>query len=51
MAGVIQGFRWSLFGGEIPGYLMYVSFAMVIILFATALIYFNKVEDEMADLV
>ena len=51
MAGVIQGFRWSVFGGEMPGYLMYLSFAMVVLLFFTALIYFNKVEDEMADLV
>lgn len=51
MAGVVQGFRWSLFGGEAPGDLMYVSFAMVIVLFVSGLLYFRKVEDEMADYV
>jgi lipopolysaccharide transport system permease protein len=51
MAGVVQGFRWSLFGGEAPGNLMYVSFGMVILIFVTGLLYFRKVEDEMADYV
>lgn len=51
MAGVVQGFRWSLFGGNPPGNLMYVSIAMVLILFVSALFYFKKVEDEMADYV
>jgi lipopolysaccharide transport system permease protein len=51
MAGVIQGFRWSVFGGEAPGSMMYVSFAMIILIFVTGLLYFRKVEDEMADYV
>ncbi len=51
MAGVIQGFRWSVFGGEAPGSMMYVSFAMIIFIFVTGLLYFRKVEDEMADYV
>ena len=51
MAGVIQGFRWSLFGGEAPGTLMYISFAMVLVILVTGLLYFRKVEDEMADYV
>lgn len=51
MAGVVQGFRWSLFGGTPPGDLMYVSFGMVFFLFFTGLIYFKKVEDQMADFV
>lgn len=51
MAGVVQGFRWSLFGGTPPGDLMYVSFGMVFLLFFTGLIYFKKVEDQMADFV
>lgn len=51
MAGVIQGFRWSVFGGEAPGSMMYVSFAMILFIFVTGLLYFRKVEDEMADYV
>ncbi len=51
MAGVVQGFRWSIFGGEAPGSLMYVSIAMVLVILFTGLLYFRKVEDEMADYV
>jgi lipopolysaccharide transport system permease protein len=51
MAGVVQGFRWSLFGGEAPGALMYVPFAMIFVIFISGLFYFKKVEDEMADYV
>lgn len=51
MAGVVQGFRWSLFGGTPPGDLMYISFGMVFLLFFSGLIYFKKVEDQMADFV
>ncbi|MGM0477951.1 MAG: hypothetical protein ACQERC_01925 [Bacteroidota bacterium] len=49
LTGVVQGFRWPMFGGEAPGPLLFVSFGMIIILFITGLIYFNKVEGEMAD--
>lgn len=51
MAGVVQGFRWSVFGGEAPGYLMWYSVGMVLLLFVSALFYFRKVEDEIADYV
>lgn len=51
MAGVIQGFRWSLFGGAPPGNLFLVSLLMVLILFISGLFYFRKVEDDMADYV
>ena len=51
MAGVVQGFRWSLFGGEAPGNLMFVSFGVVLVILFTGLLYFRKVEDEMADYV
>ena len=51
MAGVVQGFRWSLFGGEFPGEMMYISFVVVLIIFFTSLLYFKRVEDKMADLV
>lgn len=51
MAGVIQGFRWSLFGGHAPDGYFYISVVMVFVIFITSLFYFRKVEDEMADLV
>jgi lipopolysaccharide transport system permease protein len=51
MAGVVQGFRWSLFGGEAPGGLFWVSVGMVLFIFVTGLMYFRKVEDSMADYV
>jgi homopolymeric O-antigen transport system permease protein len=49
MAGVVQGFRWSVFGGEAPGNLIYVSVGIIFLIFTTGILYFNKVEDEMAD--
>ena len=51
MAGVIQGFRWSVFGGEAPGNLVYLSFTMIFLLFISGLIYFKRVENKMADFV
>ena len=51
MAGVVQGFRWSMFGGEAPGSLMWVSVIMILLIFVTGLLYFNRVEKNMADYV
>lgn len=51
MAGVVQGFRWSLFGGVPPGGVFWISLAMVLVLFISGLFYFRKTEDEMADYV
>lgn len=49
MAGVVQGFRWALFGGVAPGDMFWVSLIMVLILFISGLLYFRKVEGDMAD--
>lgn len=51
MAGVVQGFRWSVVGGEPPGNLIYFSVLMILFLFITGLRYFSKIEEEMADFV
>lgn len=51
MAGVVQGFRWSVLGGETPGNMMYISFGMVLLLFISGLLYFRSIEDKMADFV
>ncbi|MFT5617392.1 MAG: lipopolysaccharide transport system permease protein [Arenicella sp.] len=51
MAGVVEGFRWSLIGGNPPSELAYVSFAVIFIIFVSGLFYFRKVEKVMADIV
>jgi lipopolysaccharide transport system permease protein len=51
MAGVIQGFRWSLFGGDPPDVYSYISMGVIVSLFISSLFYFKKVEDVMADIV
>jgi len=51
MAGVIQGLRWAIFDAQFPSQMMYISFAMVILLFISSLFYFFKVEKDMADYV
>lgn len=51
LAGIIQGFRWTLFGGMPPDNYFWISFIMVFFLFISAMFYFRKVEDEMADFV
>ena len=49
MAGVVEGFRWSVLGGNPPSDYAFISFALVGILFISALFYFRKVERLMAD--
>jgi lipopolysaccharide transport system permease protein len=50
MAGVIEGFRWSLTGrGNPPGHLLLISSAMVVIVLLSGVAYFQKMETTMAD--
>lgn len=50
MAGVIEGFRWSLAGkGQAPGTLFAVSATIVIAIFIGGLAFFQKMETEIAD--
>jgi lipopolysaccharide transport system permease protein len=52
MAGVIEGFRWSLTGhGHPPGALLIASSAAVLVLVLTGTIYFQKMEGVVADVV
>lgn len=52
MAGVIEGFRWALTGqGQPPGPLMLASVAAVLVVFVGGLIYFQKMESTIADVV
>ena len=52
MAGVVEGFRWSLLGGsEAPGPMLAVSVSMVVLLFIGGLYYFRRMEAEFADVI
>lgn len=51
MAGVVEGFHWSLTGGEAINQYAYISYILIIILFISGLFYFRKVEQVMADIV
>jgi lipopolysaccharide transport system permease protein len=50
MAGVIDGFRWALTGrGQAPGPLLLASTAMVAVVLAGGLVFFQRVEGTVAD--
>jgi len=52
MAGVIEGFRWSLTGrGQPPNLVLTVSSGMVLLLLAGGIAYFQRVEGTIADVV
>jgi lipopolysaccharide transport system permease protein len=52
MAGVIEGFRWALTGhGQPPGELMLASAAAVVVLLIGGLVFFQRMEGTVADLV
>ncbi len=51
MAGIVEGFRWSILGGSPPSVYAYLSFSVVLLLFISGLYYFKSVEKVMADIV
>ena len=51
VVGIVEGFRWSILGGSLPGIYSYISLSIVLILFISGLFYFRKVEKIMADIV
>ena len=51
MVGVVQGFRWALFGGSPPDMTLLVSAAAVILLLVGGLFYFKRMEKTFADVV
>jgi lipopolysaccharide transport system permease protein len=53
MAGVVQGFRWCLFGEQSAqvGHLMLLSFGVVLVLLVAGIEYFRRVERSFADVV
>jgi lipopolysaccharide transport system permease protein len=52
MTGVIEGFRWALTGhGKPPGGLLLASVGIVAVIFFLGLVYFQKMETTIADVV
>ncbi|MEM9884536.1 MAG: ABC transporter permease [Bacteroidota bacterium] len=51
IAGVVEGVRWSLIGGEEPSNYILLSFGVVLILFTWGLLYFLKIERSIADII
>jgi len=51
LAGVIQGFRWALLGGNPPDELMAISVIVVLSLLVSGLYYFRGMERTFADVV
>jgi lipopolysaccharide transport system permease protein len=52
MTGVVEGFRWALFGtGEPPGLMFALSVLMVIILLVSGVFFFKRMEDSFADII
>lgn len=52
MAGVVEGFRWGLFGGtEPPGRMLLVSIAIILVALAGGFRYFRRMEATFADVV
>lgn len=51
MAGVVEGFRYSILGIGTLSVYSFISFVVILILFFSGLFYFKKVEKVMADIV
>ena len=50
MAGVVEGMRWCIIGGDPLNNYAYYSFAGILVLFLLGIIYFKRVERIMADI-
>ena len=52
MAGVIEGFRWALFGKQTPDVLaIAISIAVVLALLVSGIVFFKRMEETFADVV
>jgi lipopolysaccharide transport system permease protein len=51
MAGVIQGFRWAFLGSPAPGALIWLSVAMTVVLLASGVMFFKRMEASFADVI
>lgn len=51
LAGIVEGFRWSILGQGALNSVSFISYVMVVSLFVSGLYYFRRVERVMADMV
>jgi lipopolysaccharide transport system permease protein len=51
LVGVIQGFRWALFGAAPPGQLVWLSVVVTLVVLMGGLLFFKRMEDRFADVV
>jgi lipopolysaccharide transport system permease protein len=51
MAGVVQGFRWCLYGDRAPDVLLFVAGVIVLLVLVSGLFYFRRMERVFADVV
>lgn len=51
MTGIIEGFRWCLFGGELLSVFFLISISIIFIIFISGVYYFKKIEKIMADII
>jgi lipopolysaccharide transport system permease protein len=51
MSGVIEGFRWALFGTNPPQGMIFISACVVVVLLVGGLFYFKRMEQYFADVV
>lgn len=51
MVGVVQGFRWALFGGAAPDISLFYTSIAVIVLLISGLYFFRRMEKTFADVV
>jgi len=50
MAGIVEGFRWSLLGSSSPEPYMFYSIGLMVVFFLIGILYFARVEKKMADI-
>jgi lipopolysaccharide transport system permease protein len=51
MAGIVEGFRWSILDTSPPSFYSFLSFGLSWLLFFSSLYYFRRIERVMADIV
>lgn len=49
MAGVLEGYRWTILGGEAISSAYFLAFGLTLLLLALGIVYFRRVEDRIVD--